>query len=353
MNKERYANIDLLRIIAMFFILVIHCVEYGTVWCDYAGADVTDGWALANWAGMYWTIYLVSVGVNCFVMMSGFLLAEATAFRWKGAVKLWFTTLFYSFGIALLLVACGKEQVSVLPKYVLPIYNDTYWFITQFIALTLLSPFLARLVAALSKRDYLIMLVVLSFLNLRLFKFPYGATYGGGRTLVWFVFLFFVGAFIKRYRPFSSFKHFGKCYLIFGVLLASAYMVMGIYLNRKNGEPLHFGNTYNNGFTFITSLLLFLWAVNLNISGKKTASIITRVAPFVLGVYLITEHPLLRNWLWFDTLNLQEYQNSPFLIPMQAACCVVLFVIGIVVDYVRDRLFRILHIDHILNKLLS
>lgn len=337
----------------MFFILVIHCIQYGTVWCDYAGADMADGWNIANWAGMYWVFYLVSSGINCFVLMSGFLLAESKAFRWKGAINIWLSTFFYSFGIALLFVILKKADPDVLLKYAFPIYNDTYWFMTQFIALTLLAPFLARLIAALTKREYLVLLVVLSFLNLRLFKFPYGQTYGGGQTLVWFVFLFLVGAYIRKYRPFSTFRHFGKCYLIFGVLLASMYMAVEIYQYRKSGAVVDYGNTYNNGFTFVTSLLLFLWATNLNITNQKATNIITRVAPLALGVYLITEHPLLREWLWFDTLNLQAYQSSPLLIPMQAACCIALFLLCIAIEYLRVRLFRMLHIDHLLDKIPS
>lgn len=350
-SKNRLLNIDLLRVISMFLLLFVHCVQYGTNWCAYEGVDMANPWAIANWTGMYWGIYLATGGVNCFVMISGYLLAENTGYRWKSAVKTWLSTFFYSFFICLLFVFLGKASARELLHYAFPVYSDVYWFMTQFIGLTVLSPFLARLVAALSKREYQIMLVVLAVMNLRLFKFPYGAVYGGPQTIVWFVFLFFVGAYVKKYRPFSSFRHFGKCYVAFGVMLASGYMAIQVYLYFKNGKPFDFGTTFSNSFTFLTAFLLFMWAVNHTVCEKSVPAFISKAAPLALGVYLITEHPLVRNLLWNEWCSFSAHRGSPWLIPTQLITCAGVFLLCLGIEWLRTKLFKVLKVDEGVNKL--
>lgn len=348
---SRLSNIDLLRVLSMFLILLTHCIQYGTVWCAYEGVNMDSLWAITDWAVMYWGFFLASVGVNCFVLISGFLLAERTDYRWKSAARTWLSTFFYSFFICLLFVLLGKASARELFHYAFPVYSDVYWFITQFIGLTVLSPFLARLVVTLSKREYQIMLVVLAVMNLRLFKFPYGTVYGGPQTIVWFVFLFFVGAYVKKYRPFGSFRHFGKCYVAFGILLASAYMAIQVALYFKDGKPFDYGNTFNNSFTFLTAFLLFMWAVNHTVREKSVPAFISKAAPLALGVYLITEHPLVRYLLWNEWCSFSAHRGSPWLIPTQLVTCAGVFLLCLGIEWLRTKLFEVLKVDEGVNKL--
>ena len=355
MSKTRLANLDLLRIISMIFILIVHAIMYGVVGADSPAVDMSSSWAIANWAGMYWIFFLVSTGVNCYVMLSGYLLAENTSFRWKSIIKTWLTTFFYSFGICLIFVIIGKASPRELLTYSFPVYNDVYWFMSKFIGLMLIAPFLSMLVKTIDKRTFNILFVILSVMNLRLFKFPYGEVFGGGRSLFWFTYLYLVGAYVKLYHPFSSFKHFGKSWFIFGILLASAYMGVQVILYLRNGKPFDYGNTFNNSLTFVTSLLIFFWAVYHKTINSKVSSAITKIAPYIIGSYLITEHNLVRFWLWDDMLHLKDFQSSPLLLLFILIIIIALFTICTLIDMGRERCFKILHIDkaisHILNTL--
>lgn len=345
-SANRLANLDLLRIIAMFFIVVTHCVMYGVIGISTTEVyvDLRSTPAVANWAGLYLIMYLTAVGVNCFVMASGYLLAENTRYRWKSVGRTWLTTFFYSFGICLILLIAGRTAPKDLLASAFPVYTNQYWFMTMFIGLQLVSPFLSKLVSVLDKREYLIMLAVLSVLNLRLFKFPYGGTYGGGMTLVWFVYLFLVGAYVRKFKPFASFRHFGKCFWAFGALLAGAYMTLSLVMWKVKGAPVCYGSTFNNGFTFITSLLFFLWAVNMQISSDKVSGIISGIAPCMFGVYLISENPHLRFIVWDEIIRLQNMLNNPWLLPLVLAASVAVFLTCCVIDKLRIQLFGIFHI---------
>ena len=347
LSVKRFANLDLLRIIAMFCIVVTHCIMYGAVGATRTDmfVDMCSTAAVTNWAGMYIIFFLVAVGVNCFVMLSGYLLAERTDYRWKSIFNTWLTTFFYSFGICLILLLCGKAGGKDLLRCAFPVYTDQYWFMTMFLGLSVISPFLSRLVGVLDKKNYIIMLVVLSFLNLRLFKFPYGELFGGGHSLMWFIYLFLVGAFVKKFKPFSGFNHFGKCYFAFGILLACAYMALSLVLWKVKGNPVAYGGTFNNSFTFVTSALLFLWAVNLKPIQGRVAGLISAAAPTVFGVYLISEHPLLRHYVWGDVIRISGMLDSPWLIPLILASSIAVFVVCCLIDRLRIALFKILHLQ--------
>lgn len=342
---KRLANLDLLRIIAMFSIVVTHCIMYGAVGAVRTDmyVDMSNPTVVANWAGMYIIFFLVAIGVNCFVMLSGYLLANRTEYRWKSIFNTWLTTFFYSFGICLILLICGKAGGKDLLRCAFPIYTNQYWFMSMFLGLSLISPFLSRLVEALDRKNYIILLVVLSFMNLRLFKFPYGELFGGPHSLMWFVYLFLVGAFVKKFNPFSNFKHFGKSYFAFGILLACAYMTLSLVLWKVKGKPVAYGGTFNNSFTFVTSALLFLWAVNLKSPQGRVAGFISSVAPTMFGVYLITEHPQLRHYVWEEVIRINGMLDNPWLIPLAIVSSIAVFVVCCLIDRLRIALFKLIH----------
>lgn len=341
MPKERLASVDLLRLIAMFCIVVGHCIMYSVVGVDWTAKpiDPHSARAMVAWGEMYWMQFLAAIGVNSFVMISGYLLAES-GFRWKSVAKTWLATFTYSFVITLIFLLCGRATVTDLLKSAAPVYFGQYWFMSIFIGLALVAPFLSKLVGAISKRDYIIMLIVLSVLNLRLFKWPYGEIYGGPMSLMWFIYLFLVGAFVRKYRPFAGFRHFGKCYFAFGILLASAYMLLQLVQYRHSGRPLEYGGTFNNSFTFVTSLLIFLWAVNLSIPDGRFSKCVCSFGPLALGVYLVSEHPLLRTVIWDEVFHLRGYIDSPLVPLVVIGASLVVFAFGLAVEWLRKLIFK-------------
>lgn len=343
---------DLLRIIAMLSIVIIHSIYYGAI-KPYQQVDMSSAWGIINWWWMYWLMFLAQAGVSCFVLASGYLLAERTDFRWKSIIKIWLSTFFYAFGICLICVILGKAPAKSLTFYALPAYNDVYWFMTRFIALAVIAPFLSMAAKGLGKREFLILLAILAVLNLRIFKLFYGKIFSGEWTFMWFVFLYFVGAYVKLHRPFEKFRHFGKCYFACGIALACVYMTLELVKYLKGGKSFDFGFTSSNSFSFFTSLCLFLWAVGHEVKPGKASALLTKAAPYVLGVYLITEHPLIRQWIWNDVIRLKPHINSPALLPLLVGSCLALFLVGLTVDYGRSLLFKVMKVDSGLDWLLK
>ena len=79
-------------------------------------------------------------------------------------------------------------------------------------------------------------------------------------------------------------------------------------------------------------------------------SVMVKVAPFTFGVYLIHDHLLVRDWLW-KILSLTSYANQWIFVLMVIVACLLIFVICIVIDYFRKKLFSFLHIDDLVTRL--
>lgn len=93
----------------------------------------------------------------------------------------------------------------------------------------------------------------------------------------------------------------------------------------------------------------------------RTARLIGRMSPYMLGIYLVHCHPSLGKYIWVNTLPVSwlspQWLTCPLNILVSAA---VIFVVCMAIDLVRKRLFDMLCIPrykdrmaehlHMLNK---
>ena len=104
--KKREANFELLRIVAMLMIITLHYLDKGGILPKPDSAFGLPGflaWALEA--------FCVSA-VNVYVLISAYFLAESE-YRPMRAVKLWIEVLFYSIGIAVILIVAGVLPVDI------------------------------------------------------------------------------------------------------------------------------------------------------------------------------------------------------------------------------------------------
>lgn len=62
--------------------------------------------SITNWIIIEYIIYLTAVGVNCYVLISGYFLVKSE-FKLHKVVKICFQKLFYSIGIYVILTCVG------------------------------------------------------------------------------------------------------------------------------------------------------------------------------------------------------------------------------------------------------
>ncbi len=167
---------------------------------------------------------------------------------------------------------------------------------------------------------------------------------------MYFIFLYFVAAYIRKY-PFTKKYHWGIGYVL----------CMGFITAWKIFEPMIstkiFGyelggsafSAYNSVPMVLGAVCFFMMFLNLNVKGivAKTAMLIS---PLTFGVYLIHDNTEMRNFLWYTLLNPYRYAQSPFIIFIVIGFSICIFVVCCCFEKARVIAFKCLKIDILINK---
>gem|GEM_PF-5519946 len=86
------------------------------------------------------------------------------------------------------------------------------------------------------------------------------------------------------------------------------------------------------------SVSIFLWFANFHLSYNV---VINTIASTTLGVYLLHDG-ILASWIWGTVFRCAEYQDSPGLVIRILTAAITIFVIGTVLDLLRQTLEKII-----------
>ncbi len=344
MDTNRHTGLDLLRVISMLLVVMLHALAHGGV--------LSAATAVPNTVYAWTCEAFAYVAVNCYVLISGYFLIRSR-FRLQRLFRLWIQVFFYSIALYGIAVLCGAESFSAIRtvKFLLPTLTRKYWFFTAYVALMVLSPFLNRLLSALSKRQYRLLLAVLIGLfcvwpNLTAFSslLPFGDGYG----VCWFVTLYCIAAYI-RLHPFEAKR--GVCLAVYigCSLITVAERFLYLLLVDSRGLSGVFGDAagsltklfyaYNSVTVLAASVALFLLFRSVTVSGARVQKAAAHLGTLTFGVYLIHDHESVRKWLW-GALHLSDYADSAHIIWLLPAVCLAVFAACIAVEQLRQLLFR-------------
>ena len=286
-ESKRLVNIETLRVLAMYMVVVSHYIYHGIkVHPAHVSYNITTVCDFFDYITME-PLYIFScVSVNCYVMITGYFLVERTGLRWKALLKIFTQTLFYTLIFLLLYYLVeGSICKRQLFEACFPIYNNQYWFITKYFALILIAPFLSIIALNVTKRQYCILLLILFALN---FKYLYGSVYAGNGSLMWFCFLYMVAGYIKLYLGERS----GRIVRNKGILLIGTLLFLTAMVSLVNyiKHDFQLRSSANDEFTFIMSLVVFVFFIYSHITNRLLIKM-TKIAPYTLGVYLLHTNP--------------------------------------------------------------
>lgn len=331
-KKERYSNFELLRIISMLLILSYHFSLYG-------------GWTFSNTMSVNRAFILFlslggKLGVNIFVLISGYFLVNSR-FKLQRLLKVVAAVFFYSVAYLLIfkIVVPGDVNTENIIKSFLPVTFSQYWFATAYVGMYAVSPFLNSIIRGLSFRRYVqllaVILVLLSFVP------PTAAGPIVGGNISWFVFLYFIAGFIRKY-PMPVFEKKGAAFLGFGgaylfmFLIALAFTWLGFDFSdfTKLTGPLESMNSLPE---LICSIFLFLGFKNIRLGSRHWINVI---AGTTFGIYLLHENNFVRGYLWEKIFKTPPYTDSSLLIPFWAITMAIIFLSGSLIDLLREILFE-------------
>lgn len=348
MPKKRNASFEILRIVSMFMVTVMHCI--GTFAETGGTVNSVNGY-------LFWFVdSLCFVAVNLFVLINGYFMVKAK-FKLSKLLTLWLEIIFYSLGLYILGIVFGETSFSPkgLLNSVAPIVSGEYWFISVYVVLYILSPLLNITVARLTKKQLQcsvgVMLVLFSLVPTvfgELVKVYPAFKISGGYSLMWFVVLYFTGAYLRLYpnekkirKPSTDFL----LYLLFAFVTFISRYAVAFVCGRVLHTQTRLWNfyEYNSVTVYLASVFLFIAFSKIRV---KENSILEKtvlfLSPCSLAVYIIHLNPVWRDLLWNKLVNVNKYAESCLYLPYVLAMSLAVYVVFSLADYLRILLFKLI-----------
>ena len=315
--KERNSNIEVLRIIAMIIIVAHHFSVHGGFQFDTSYIGINRIWIQYLQLGG-------KIGVDIFVLISGYYLVSRTSSLTYKALKLWLQILFYSVVIFMVSIALNLSIFSkkaMLDSF-FPISMNQWWFASTYFVLLLLTPFINIALTSMSKGLYqralllaLIMWCILPSLSGLYPKFTIISPQFS--NLIWFITLYSLSAYIRLWH--TTLSHTSKYYFVIAMgsfIVTFLSAVLFDYLNVIQ-KSIVFNPTALYDLTSITILIgtvaTFLGFLQIKINNSK---IINTISSATFGVYLLHDHPnIIRPLIWGTIFKNASYTDSNMLIP--------------------------------------
>lgn len=347
---NRNPQIDLLRVLAMLMIVCGHFVYHGVHHISVSeAAPVSFSPSLAgrlNFIFLQFLGYSCNIATNIFFLITGYFLVKPRTLSYavNKSYKQWKIIVFYSLSIYVVLCASGFSVFSLRHaiEQLTPIYSRNYWFMSTYIVLLLLSPFVSKSLDVLSKKEYQGLLFVLLLINFAEGKFGYGSIFSGGMSLVFALSLFCLGGYIRKY-PLRERRYFPLvCLSVYvGIsLLLTLYSYFGQVLGLVDaGQPLHLKSMANNSIPLFCSVCFFLVFTTRSFRLPVIVSrLCVAVSPYVLAVYLIHDHRILRAVLWDTIVRPLDYLDSYWFMPYCLVTVILIFAVCVTIEYIRQKI---------------
>ena len=333
MRKERESNFELLRIIAMFLVLVVHANYFSL------GAPSLQECSDNPLQSMF-RISVESVSIVCvnvFVLVSGWF---GIHFKWKSLVNFLFQVFFFGIGIYLFVVLFLNVHVSlrgIAACFQITTWN---WFVKSYLCLYLLSPVLNSFCDNANHKSFLT--VILSFF---VFQSIYGWTGSAnfflqGYSTISFCGLYLVAQYVKRFvLP----KFSRKNIIVIGLILyvVSSLLLLTIeFLSIRFSIPMLSMFSYINPLVILSSISIILIFSQI----KMKSRIINWIAASCFAVFLI--HTNVNICVpYYKSFVKHIYQNYDgiFCVCLMFVFILTVFILSVLLDQIRKFFWKFIN----------
>lgn len=334
LHHLRQSNIELLRIVAMLLIVAHHFAAHSGF--NYPLQNIT--------INRLWIQFIQiggKIGVDLFVLISGYFLISQQTIKTSKVIKLWGQIIFYSVTIFLIFTVCGIEPFGIIGiiEHIAPVTFSQWWFVSTYFVLYLLFPYINRLLYTFDRKQYVLFLAVL------LLFWSVIPSFTGQRfesnTLIWFFVLYAVAGYIKLFdfkTDLSCRKLFGIsfAFLILTFLSAVIFDIIGTKIPSVGIHATFFYDMQRLPI-LIVSVLTFVGFTKLNIGYHKLINI---TASTTFGVYLIHDYRYMRPFIWNMIFNNAAYAESNLLIPHSLLVIAIVFIGCSIIELARIYLIE-------------
>lgn len=333
-GRIRESRFELLRLIAIFLI-VLHHLALHTAIDNLPG--ITINRAITQ-------LYLIGgkLGVNCFVFITGYF-GILNRFRSEKILKVEIEVLFYTIICFIISFVFLGDAISFrsIAGSVFPTIFRTYWFVTGYVGMVLLSPYINIMANKISRKQYIALLITMC----GMFSFvpTFLRQWNWCSELFWFVFLYLIGGFIRLNE--EELKDKGLKWWLGGTvftfcliwMISVVLMFLALKWDRLNSYVNVFSLSTYSMPILVCGFCLFMTFVSIKPFYNK---VMNQLANYVLGVYLIQSNPFVSSrilWPWIEQWEL--YKKNFWIL---WALLITIFIIAgcMLIDAIRFQLFK-------------
>ncbi len=334
MKTNRKTGIELLRIIAMFAIVLGHFISHSDGFTTFTsiGNPLVIAERMVDSLGLF--------KVNVFILITGFFMIENQidfGYIKKRLFPLWRQVFGYSVVILIVMIVTFRPPTVEIIKSFFPILCYRYWFITTYFVLIILTPIINRAFCNVDEKAYKkIILALVGCFALWQTIMPFVTTVDDmkGNSIIWFVVVYIIGGYIKKFGV-SLFNN--KLRIPIYLLMSMCYFGYSFVVEQFSNKTHITVNTpyYNSIFALVASIALFNFFLNLTIN-RTIGKVINYLSGSVIAVYLISDNPLMRRVLYKNILRVDRYINqglkSVLIIFLLA---LIVFIVSMCIDVLR------------------
>lgn len=319
MAEGRNTNFELLRLFGVFSILYMH-----------AFGSFIDKLTGGNEIYMLLENSIFNTGVACLMLISGYFGIRRD---YGKLVRMDMEFLFYSLAsLAIIIRGGGELSRFEFFSYLFPIISRRNWFVSCYVWLMLLSPFINMIPEKLEKRNFLRLLGTLFMLfSLVPTLFYYEITMDGGKGIVNLFILYLIGRYIRMHVTSGGRR---KQLLLFvgSVMVTWVLNIVG----SRIGMVLIFSRDCS-ALIIISSILLFLVFREIKISSRLINIVARNSFAILMGENLLK---LVLSKLDTKQLLLPDsYIDRWYLALITVAYVLCIMAVGVVINELRRKVF--------------
>ncbi len=341
--KSRNYGIDLLRIVSMFYVLVLHTLKQGGIL-----KTVTAGTAA------YYTVWFMEVFAYCavdiFAVISGYVSYsdKPKKTRISSWIQMWLQVIFCGLLVTAVFCIIQPETTDAkdLIRSFFPLNNASYWYFTAYTGLFVMMPLLNAGIRAIPeetlKKTVIGMFLLFSIYDSAAPRFILNSGY----SFIWLMILYCIGAAIRKCSIGNKWKTRNIVIVLF--LLAGftwAWKLYGIRIGFMKAE-VNKGTflSYTSPTVLLCAVLHVILFSRMKLSTKMT-SFVKWAAPSAFSIYLFNCQKYIWNDVMLDNFIPLAKTRVLYIVPGVLLFSAAFVICSLLADRIRIRLFRFLHVS--------
>ena len=334
-SGKRNIGVDLLRLVAVFMIVLLHVLGVPGV--------------LGNGLSLWVKVFLLGA-FNVIALIAGYAYC-IEKFNFGRVIRLWVTGIFYGVVFYLITAAVkGGFGWTKLIKSFFPVLtnNQYFWFFAPYILVLLFIPVFNLAIEKLPRKGYLIALIFFAvlFSAVQFSVDPWAIN--DGRSALWLGYLYFIGAYFRKYGfPIK------KWWVNLLVFVGSSALTGGLILLTRTFHFKFWEARYVNYFYQYNCLLVLIASIALlalfaQLPIKETAGRTIRYfSAHSLGIYLSQSFLI----LYFFTFFKMPAWNDAVRLLIVIGVALAVFLVAFIIEALRKLLFKYARIDMLTDQL--